>query len=66
MKSHTVSWQSAEKSENTFTGADTLLATCLAWAERLEVPLTVTLHEYVERTTSRRAYRLAYLANQRS
>lgn len=51
---------------NTFTGADTLLATCLAWAERLEVPLTVTLREYVERTTSRRAYRLAYLANQRS
>ena len=50
----------------TFTGADILLATCLGWAERLEVPLTATLRDYLERATARPAYRLAYSANQRS
>jgi len=50
----------------TFTGADILLTTCLDWAERLELPLTVTLRDYVKRTTSREAYRLASAANQRS
>lgn len=49
-----------------FTGADILLATCLGWAERLELPLTATLKDYMERTTSREAYRLAFAANQRS
>ena len=50
---------------NTFTGADILLATCLGWAGRLEVPLTPTLCDYLERTTSRPAYERAYVANQR-
>jgi glutathione S-transferase len=49
-----------------FTGADILLATCLGWAERLEVPLTATLREYLERATARPAYRLGYSANQRT
>ncbi len=49
-----------------FTGADILLTTCLGWAERLELPLTVTLRDYMERTTSREAYQLAFAANQRS
>ncbi len=49
-----------------FTGADILLATCLGWAERLDVPLTVTLREYLARATARPAYRLAQAANQRS
>ena len=49
-----------------FTGADILLATCLGWAERLEVPLTATLRDYLKRTTSRPAYRLAHSANQRT
>ena len=49
-----------------FTGADILLATCLGWAERLEVPLTATLRDYLERTTARPAYRLAHAANQRT
>jgi glutathione S-transferase len=49
-----------------FTGADILLATCLGWAERLEVPLTATLRDYLARATARPAYRLAHLANQRS
>jgi glutathione S-transferase len=51
---------------NAFTGADILLATCLGWAERLDVPLTATLHAYFERATSRPAYRLGHLANQRA
>lgn len=49
-----------------FTGADILLATCLGWAERLEVPLAATLRDYLERTTARPAYRLAHQANQRT
>ena len=50
---------------NIFTGADILLATCLGWAERLGVPLTKTLRDYLQHTTSRPAYRLGYLANQK-
>jgi glutathione S-transferase len=49
-----------------FTGADILLATCLGWAERLEVPLTATLRDYLKGATARPAYRLAHAANQRS
>ena len=49
-----------------FTGADILLATCLGWAERLEVPLTATLLDYLGRTTARPAYRAAHLANQKT
>jgi len=50
---------------NTFTGADILLATCLSWAGRLEVPLTAKLREYLEHVTAREAYRRAHVANQR-
>ena len=50
---------------DTFTGADILLTTCLTWADRYELPLTEALRDYVQRTTSRRAYRLAFAANQR-
>ncbi len=49
-----------------FTGADILLATCLGWAGRLDISLTATLRDYLERTTSRPAYRLGHLANQSS
>lgn len=49
-----------------FTGADILLTTCLRWAERLELPLSMTLRDYVKRTTSRPAYQLGFTANQRS
>lgn len=49
-----------------FTGADILLASCLSWAGRLELPLTAALHDYLEDATSRPAYRLGYVANQRS
>jgi glutathione S-transferase len=49
-----------------FTGADILLATCLGWAQRLDISLSPALREYVERTTSRPAYRLGHLANQKS
>ncbi len=49
-----------------FTGADILLATCLGWAGRLDISLAPTLREYYERTTSRPAYRLGHLANQKS
>lgn len=51
---------------DTFTGADILLATCLKWADRLELPLTGALRDYVQRTTSREAYRLAFAADRRS
>lgn len=49
-----------------FTGADILLTTCLTWADRYELPLTEGLRDYIRRTTSREAYRLASTANQRS
>ena len=49
-----------------FTGADILLATCLRWAGRLELPLTATLQSYLERATSRPAYRRGYEADQKS
>lgn len=48
-----------------FTGADVLLSTCLTWATRYELPLTEALRDYLQRTTSREAYRLASAANQR-
>ncbi len=48
-----------------FTGADILLTTCLTWADRYELPLTERLRDYVSRTTSREAHRLAFAANQR-
>jgi glutathione S-transferase len=49
-----------------FSGADILLTTCLTSANNRKVPLGDVLREYMHRTTSREAYRLAYAANQRS
>ena len=49
-----------------FTGADILLTTCLTWAERYKLPITETLRNYMNRTTSREAYGFAFTANQRS
>lgn len=48
-----------------FTGADILLATCLVWANRYDLPLSDRLRKYLERTTFRDAYHLAKEANQR-
>lgn len=50
---------------DTFTGADILLTTCLDWADRYELPLTPTLRDYLQRTTSREAYRTASAANRK-
>ena len=49
-----------------FTGADILLTTCLTSAVRHEIHLTAVLRDYMRRTTSREAYRLAIAANRRS
>lgn len=46
-----------------FTGADILLTTCLDWADRYELPLTESLRDYLNRATSREAYRSAFVAN---
>jgi glutathione S-transferase len=48
-----------------FTGADILLTTCLTWAGRYDIPLTGGLRDYMQRTTPRKAYQLAFAANQR-
>jgi glutathione S-transferase len=50
----------------TFTGADILLTTCLGSAHNRKIPLTDRLLGYLDRTTSRDAYRRALAANQRS
>ena len=47
-----------------FTGADILLTTCLVSAVRRQIPLTDTLHDYMQRTTCRDAYQSALKANQ--
>lgn len=47
-----------------FTGADILLATCLAGARRREIALPKPLDEYLARTTSRAAFPRAVQANQ--
>jgi len=46
-----------------FSGADILLTTCLTSAVRRRIPLSDTLRAYLERTTAREAYVLAYKAN---
>jgi glutathione S-transferase len=51
---------------DSFTGADILLTSCLTWANRYELPLTEALRDYMHRTTSRKAYQLAFAANQKS
>ena len=45
------------------TTADMLLTTCLAWAVSYRVPITPACHTYLERITSRPAYRAALEAN---
>ncbi len=50
---------------DSFTGADILLTTCLDWADRYELPLTQPLRDYLQRTTSREAYRTASVANRK-
>lgn len=49
----------------TFTGADILLTTCLTSGDNYKLSLTDVLQNYVQRTTSREAYRLAAAANRR-
>src|SRR6267143_1579087 len=46
------------------TTADILLTTCLTWAVSYRVPVTSACHAYLERITSRPAYRAALAANQ--
>jgi glutathione S-transferase len=46
-----------------FTTADMLLATCLTWAVNYQVPVTAACLAYMERITSRPAYRAAVVAN---
>ncbi len=46
-----------------FTGADMLLATCLAWARAYGLALSEGSDAYLERTTSREAYATATAAN---
>jgi len=46
-----------------FTTADMLLATCLTWAVNYQVPVTPACLAYMERITSRPAYRAAVAAN---
>jgi len=45
------------------TTADILLTTCLAWAANYQVPVTAACHAYLERITSRPAYRAGLAAN---
>jgi glutathione S-transferase len=45
------------------TTADMLLTTCLAWAAGYQVPITPACHAYMNRITSRPAYRAAVAAN---
>jgi glutathione S-transferase len=50
----------------TFTGADILLTSCLTSADNHKLSLTDALRSYMQRTTSREAYRLASAANRRA
>ena len=45
--------------------ADMLLTTCLAWAIDYRVPITSACRAYMERITSRPAYRSGLAANAR-
>ena len=47
------------------TTADMLLTTCLAWAIDYRVPITSACRAYMERITSRPAYRSGLAANAR-
>ena len=46
-----------------FTTADMLLTTCLTWAVNYRVPVTAACLAYMERITSRPAYRASVIAN---
>jgi glutathione S-transferase len=48
---------------NRLTTADMLLTTCLTWAVSYRVPITAACHAYMERITSRPAYRASVAAN---
>ncbi len=48
---------------DTFTGADMLLASCVAWAKLYGLPLTEALESYLKRATSRPAYQRASAVN---
>ena len=48
-----------------FTGADILLTSCLTSADNHKLSLTDVLRNYMQRTTSREAYRLAFATNRR-
>ena len=43
-----------------FTTADMLLTTCLTWAVSYRLPVTAACHAYMERITSRPAYRAVW------
>jgi len=47
-----------------FTTADILLATCLTWALRFNVPVHENSQVYLDRITAREAYRKALMANE--
>lgn len=47
-----------------FCGVDVLLTTCLAGAIRRDIEVPDVLHRYLERTTTREAYRAALQVNQ--
>ncbi len=49
--------------DNTFTGADIVLTSCLDWALRYQVPIPDKLHGYLQLTRSRPAYIKALSAN---
>jgi len=50
---------------DTFTGADILLTTCLSGGFRHKLQLSEVLRDYVQRMTSREAYKMGLAANER-
>lgn len=49
--------------ESGFSGADIVMATCLIWADRLDIAVPPALRTYFERVTSRPAFTAALAAN---
>ena len=49
--------------DETFTGADILLATCLTWARSVGIELGPTLDDYLSQAQSRPAYQAASALN---
>ena len=48
---------------DTFTGADIVMTTCLAWADGLELPLPEVFRAYLARQRARPAFASALAAN---